>query len=525
MRSKRAIPPGAVRFFIVQLEPHKRITMKVLLDTNIIIHREAAKVINQDIGLLFNWIDKLKYSKYIHPATVEELNRNKDAKTVATMNIKIGSYNLIKNPAPAGDALNNVSKKVDTASNDVNDTLILNEVFSDRVDILISEDKKIHIKAALLNISNRVFTIEQFLEKVTAENPDLVNYKVLAVKKIDFAKVDLQNMFFDSFREDYTGFDKWFNKKADEICYICYANDAIAAFLYIKVEDENENYSDVEPAFKRKKRLKIGTFKVASNGFRIGERFLKIVFDNALQYKVEEIYVTIFEKRPEQSRLIALLEEWGFVYHGMKSTVNGEEKVLVKDFSRGRDVNLAQPRKTFPFIAAQSRTYIVPIYPEYHTELFPDSILRTESPLDYTENEPHRNALSKVYISRSHVRNLQAGDIIVFYRTGGIYHGVVTTYGIVESVVDNIPSEAAFIQACRKRSVFTDEELKTHWNYQERNRPFIVNFIYAHSFRKRPNLKWLIENKIIAALDDVPRGFREITREDFMKIANYSRGK
>ena len=35
--------------------------MKVLLDTNIIIHREASKIYNLDIGQLFNWLDKLKY--------------------------------------------------------------------------------------------------------------------------------------------------------------------------------------------------------------------------------------------------------------------------------------------------------------------------------------------------------------------------------------------------------------------------------------------------------------------------------
>ena len=32
--------------------------MKVLLDTNIIIHREASKVVNQDVGTLFKWLDK-----------------------------------------------------------------------------------------------------------------------------------------------------------------------------------------------------------------------------------------------------------------------------------------------------------------------------------------------------------------------------------------------------------------------------------------------------------------------------------
>jgi predicted nucleic acid-binding protein len=230
--------------------------MKVLLDTNIIIHREASKVINQDIGILFYWIDKLKYEKFIHPATVEELNRNVDPQTVATMAIKIGSYNIIRNLAPTSQILEDVSKQIDTVANDKNDTKILNEVFCDRVDILISEDKKIHTKASLLGISDKVFKIDQFLEKVTAENPNLVDYKVLAVKKVDFAQVDLKDTFFDSFREDYNGFDKWFNKKADEIAYVCYSNNILSAFLYIKVEEETENYSDIEPNFKRKKAFK-----------------------------------------------------------------------------------------------------------------------------------------------------------------------------------------------------------------------------------------------------------------------------
>ena len=37
--------------------------MKALLDTNILIHREASKVINQDIGILFRWLDREKYTE------------------------------------------------------------------------------------------------------------------------------------------------------------------------------------------------------------------------------------------------------------------------------------------------------------------------------------------------------------------------------------------------------------------------------------------------------------------------------
>jgi predicted nucleic acid-binding protein len=507
--------------------------MRVLLDTNIIIHREASKVINQDIGYLFQWIDKLKLEKCIHPLTVEELNRNKDAETAKTMNVKIGSYNLLKTQAPFEGKIVEVSSQVDVTGNDVNDSKILNEVYCGRVDILISEDKKIHTKAQLLSISEKVFTIDAFLEKVTAENPDLVDYKVLAVKKQYFGEVNLSDSFFDSFREDYQKFDEWFNKKSDEISYVCFQDDKLSAFLFVKVEDQNENYTDVNPIFSKRKRLKIGTFKVTGNGYKIGERFLKIIFDNAFKQKVDEIYVTIFDKRPEQKRLIALLEEWGFKFHGTKTTQNGVENVYKKEFDREKLVEQENPKLNYPFLPRETDVYIVPIYPEYHTELFPDSILKTESPKDFIENEPHRNALSKVYISRSQEKDLKAGDLVVFYRTGtagnALYTGVVTTVGVIESVITNIPDEATFIALCRKRSVFTDDELKGHWNYNPYNkpldkiiRPFIVNFIYSYSFPKRPNLKWLNENGIIPDIKDMPRGFRKIDRENLNKIIKYS---
>lgn len=509
--------------------------MRILLDTNIIIHREASKVVNLDIGYLFQWIDKLKLEKCIHPLTVEELNRNKDAETVKTMNIKIGNYHLLKTQAPFEGKIAEISSQIDLNGNDINDSKILNEVYQGRVDILISEDKKIHTKAQLLNISEKVFKIDAFLEKATAENPALVDYKILAVKKLYFGEVKLADPFFDSFREDYQfpPFDGWFNKKSDEISYVCFQNDVLSAFLFIKIEDEGEPYSDITPPFEKKGRLKIGTFKVTSNGFKIGERFLKIIFDNALKQKVTEIYVTIFDKRPEQERLIALLEEWGFKYHGIKATKNGDEKVYVKDFNRNAPVNIDSPKITYPFISKESDVYIVPIYQAYHTELLPDSYLRTESPKDFVENEPHRNALSKVYISRSIERNLKSGDRIVFYRTGdpgnAIHTGVVTTVGIVESVITDIKDEASFLALCRKRSVFSDEELKKHWNYNPYNkpahlvsRPFIVNFLYAFSYPKRPNLKWLNENGVIPNILDMPRGFRKITQQDFINIANYS---
>ena len=232
-------------------------------------------------------------------------------------------------------------------------------------------------------------------------------------------------------------------------------------------------------------------------------------------FKVEEIYVTIFDKNAEQRKLIELLEYWGFTYWGTKASSTGEEKVYIRHF--GKPADKENPRRTFPFLSKEAKVFIVPIYPEYHTELFPDSILRTESPLDFVENEPHRNALKKVYISHSLEKNLNKGDLIIFYRTGGLYKSVVTTIGIVESLVQ--PSTINELKSvCQRRTVLTDEKLNAYWNRYDKRKPFVVNFLYAYSFPNRPNMSKLIELGILKDVNDAPRGFKEIGWNSFIKI-------
>lgn len=490
--------------------------MRILLDTNIIIHREASRIINHDIGQLFNWLDKLGHTKCVHPLTVNELEKYNDKSTVETMKVKLSSYNILKTEAPIDSSIQNIIDTQDKTSNDVIDSKLLNELFNGRVDCLITEDKNIYRKAKSLGISDLIFTIDRFLEQSINENPDLVDYNVLSVKKEYFGNIDIGINFFDSFREDYQGFDKWFKRKSDEIAYVCYYNKEISSFLYIKTEDIEENYSNITPAFKPKKRLKIGTLKVSLNGLRIGERFLKIVFDNALRQKVDEIYVTIFDKRPGQKALINLLSKFGFRYYGIKQTPTGEELVYVRDFSRLANKN--NPKSTFPFIPKDSNVYFVSIYPKYHTELFPDSKLKTESSTDFIENLPHRNAIRKVYISHAIERPLKKGDVLLFYRTGGYYKGVVTTVGIVDSIIDNIKSEDELINICQKRTVLNKKELKEFWNYYPKLKPFVINLLYSYSLPRRPNLKRLIELGIIEGVDKMPRGFGKLSWEEFETI-------
>ena len=490
--------------------------MKVLLDTNIIIHRERIQPTEKDIGKLFFWLDKLRCKKYVHQVTIDEIQKMQNSKRLEAFTIKLESYNLLHTIGKLSTDLNTVMEIFDKNENDHNDSVLLNEIYCGHLDILITEDRKIHRKALELGIGEKVFTIESFLEKATSENPDLMDYDVLAVKREYFGDVDINDAFFASFREDYIGFDKWFAGKSDEPVYVCRQDEKIVAFLYLKTEDENEPYPDIQPIFQKKKRLKIGTFKVELNGFKLGERFLKIIFDNSINLKVEEIYLTIFQKSMEHEMLISLLTDYGFMYHGVKTTVSGEEAVYVRNCNPPMDRN--PPKLSYPYMSKSANKYIVPIYPQYHTSLFPDSILNTESSQDFIENEPFRNAISKVYISRSINRNLNPGDIIVFYRTGGYYRSVVTTLGIVENIHTRIDNFEHFSSICRKRTVFSNAELKLHWDYNSRNRPFVVNFLYAYSFPSRVNMKRLIEIGVIKDFQSAPRGFEKLTDEQFNVI-------
>ena len=494
--------------------------MRALLDTNILIHRETPVVVRQEIGLLFNWLDRLGTEKWIHPASAVEIARHQDERVRRSFAAKLASYRKIEAIAPIAPQVQAISIALDKTDNDRRDSEILNELFVGHVDLLISEDRGIARKANQLGIGHQVFTIDAFLEKAAAENPNLVDYRVLSVRKQLFGAVPLTDPFFDTFRADYPRFDRWFTSKSQETAYVCFERGKLVAFLYLKVETEREPYSDIAPQFSPKRRLKIGTFKVDLNGFKIGERFLKIVFDNALRQSAAEIYVTIFRRSILQERLIHLLEDFGFVHHGEKRNSFGNEEVYVRDMTKA--FNSSNPCLTFPYVSRLGRVFLVPIYPQYHTELLPDSILNTESPADFVEHEPHRNAIRKVYVSRSLFKGLQSGDIIVFYRTGGYYKSVVTTLGIVEAVYRDLPSESQFISLCRQRSVFSDQELRKEWRYQTANRPFVVDFLYAYSFPKRPNMEALIKNGVIKDVHSAPRGFEQITRQQFETIVRLS---
>ena len=110
-----------------------------------------------------------------------------------------------------------------------------------------------------------------------------------------------------------------------------------------------------------------------------------------------------------------LITAWGFLKYGVKRMNGKEEVVFCKKLNLYN--NSLSVKGNFPNILFHNKQkFILPIYPVYHTTLLPDSKLNTENEVDFLGKEPHRYALQKVYISFSRERNINPGDILLFYR-------------------------------------------------------------------------------------------------------------
>lgn len=490
-----------------------------LLDNKIIIARESSKVKDEEITNLYKVLESLNAKKYYYPLI--SLDKNNDTnKEVEELIDKLRHYNKIKTTNIKN---NEFSKLCDgfTDVHDLSDNNILENVFNGTVDFLITDDRTVIKKSKMLFIDDRVFSIKQFLILLKKQSPELINYEVLSIILESMADIDVQDKFFDTLREDYgeQDFNNWFNKKKKEKAYTFRNGKQLEGFLYLKLEDDKESYLHFEPELVPKKRLKIGTFKTTGTGFRLGERFLKIVFDNALKQKVDEVYTTLFaDKRDDVKILKQMLEKWGFI----KKAINKKtgEIVLVKDMKNYDEKK--DPKFNYPLIKDKYMISFLPILNEFHHKLFPD--LRVENDnINFYKNEPYEYAIEKVYVTKYHNKKLKPGDILSIYMMADSfkkYRSVVTGIGILQEI-NTVYNINDFIKMCGNRTVFTENELK---KFHKRKCKTIVKILYLSSLDKKINYNNLINYDIINEQEG-PRLSTIIKKENFEKMIKISRGE
>ena len=332
-----------------------------------------------------------------------------------------------------------------------------------------------------------------------------------AIQKVKFGDLNVKDSFFNSLIADYAGFEDWFNRKSNEFAFIIRdSSDKLNGFLYLK--DEMEENDSIQPKFEKKRRLKIGTFKIEAHGTVLGQRFLSIILHEMVENNHNFVYVTLFEK---QRGLINLFEKFGFKYWGTKDE---KELVYCKDLSVKNDIYKDYPRineKT------SKSKYLISIFPQFHTKMFPNSKLKTEKE-HFVEDLSFTNTIEKIYITKmSGVPALKRGDQLIIYRTkddyrSAEYSSVATSICTVidQKSINDFPTEEDFLEYCGKGSIFSKQELQGF--YKTKRYPYIIKMLYNLALPKRIIRKQLIEEVGLNRKDYF--GFLQLTDNQYEKI-------
>ncbi len=487
--------------------------IQILLDTSIIVYMKSDNAYKEKIEELFKIIDNTpNLYKYIHPVIRKELLQNVDNETRNLLFDRLKSYNILENYRMIDSKLKAITNPLNKTVNDQLDDIILNELYVGKVDFLITEDNKIKEKSILLGIGQKVMNINEFI--FLNRNEKDINYNIMDIYKVKFGDLNINDSFFDSLKKDYPEFLDWYERKVNEDVYCYKDQDKILGLLILKNEEpESEDYSDIKPMMKLNRKLKISTFKVDISGKKIRERFMKIIFDQALFSMVDEIYFTIYDNNDKKINLIRYFEKFGFNYYGKKNN----ELVYIRSMKKNFDNK--NPLINYPYIKRNNDTFVIPINPNYYTYLFPNSILYRKSYKDI--HIPVEYTINKYYITNDKWLEIpKVGDNIVFYRSRqkgatAKYSSVLTTIGVVTNLF--IPkNEQELINKVSGRTMYDTKELRKIYS----KNTYVIEFAYITTLDKKLNYDFCKTNGI---LEVIPRGVTKIDNTQFQKIIEFGK--
>ena len=491
--------------------------MRILIDTNIFIYREDDQPISEDLQRLLRILNETNVTILVHPASIKELEKDKNEKRRETILSKIETYPVLKKPPQHKkdtNYINIVGREKNT--HDEIDNAILYTVYRNAVDFLITEDKGIHKKAKELKISDRIFLIQdalEFFEEYTRKKPLPAPP---ALKKDYVYNLDINDPIFDSLRRKDEGFEQWFKKIARKgrECLVSYRPDGgIGAVLIYKIE--NESIEDCNPRLPKRKRVKICTLKVTHIGHKIGELFIKMCVNYAINNQSYEIYLTHFTQ--QEDMLVNLISEYGF---SKVSTKNNEEDIYLKRLTVEKDQQgklsvFEINKQCYPSLydGEKVKKLIIPIRPEYHNRLFTDSKERQSSLTEYSgEFIVEGNTIKKAYLTHSKIKKMAQGDIILFYLSRGKRQlSEIRSIGTIEEVHQGIKDSNDIIKYVGKRTVYSKEEIE-----QMSQKPTTVILFQHHFHLEKPlSLNKLLKMNVLSA---APQTITEINHEKYLKI-------
>jgi len=425
--------------------------MRFLLDTNILIPAEPTSVSDVEattplVTRLIGLISTAGFSAFVHPASIEELRGDKNSDRWKMREQLLLKYEKLPSPPDVPAALNETLGAPQPGTNNAIDNLLIASVERNAVNILVTNDDRIHKKLARIGLAKRGLYPSQVIALINGLLPS-DPAPPPAVRLGLCHELDREGSIFDSLRGDYSGFDDWLEKcqlKHRKV-FIIDGPDGVDAIGILK--DESDEHSD--------RVLKTCCFKVAekSRGLKYGELLLKSILDHCVANGFDRTYCTCF---PKQTQLIQMLNDFGFL---ARPQCESDELILEKRFAPVDAAEILDPLefhiKYGPAkIARTDELFVVPIEPKYHRMLFPDMEQQTSF---FAGETPFGNSIRKAYLCHSPSKSLTAGSILLFYRSKDYRN--IQSIGVVESFLRSC-SSTEIIEFVGQRTVYSKSAIE-----------------------------------------------------------------
>ena len=250
--------------------------MNILLDTNIIIPLEdTGKTLDSSFAKLRKLSVEQQHCLYIHPMQFDDINRDKDPERRKIVLSRLKQYSQIENPPVLS---NEECRKLDLSQSNDNDRVDNNVLFAlyrGAVHLLVTNDEGIHRKAAKIGLQDKVYRLEQFLLFLQRYTTESFTLTYTGVNERYLYEINKNQPFFESLRESYDDFDKWFQKCATDKrkcwCIEDKSGNVVAICIYKHEQDARlTDNGKITPG----RILKLCTFKVdaKARGKKLGER-------------------------------------------------------------------------------------------------------------------------------------------------------------------------------------------------------------------------------------------------------------
>lgn len=455
--------------------------MNVLIDTNILIPLEdTARTLDPALAEMRRMSEQNGHTLYVHPSQAEDIRRDKDEQRRDIVLSRLRQYQAIPSPPELS------SEKLleygwrQNSDNDRIDNLLLHALCRGAVHFLVTNDKDLHKKARQAQVQEQVHRLDQFLaflkSQTATEQPP-----PFGIQERFLHEFDVNQPFFDSLRDGYDGFNKWYRGvAADHRKAWCVHNDgAVHAICIYKQEEHPKIVDDGSPLDGY--ALKLCTFKVGESvrGRKLGERLLFSAFKYAVEHEIPYVYLHTYGK--EHEMLVSLCQDYGFEFAGK---YQGRDDVYIKTMSEPHAIPpdmapLTYAMQYYPHYldADEVSKFIIPIKPEYHNDLFADTSdnargLFAHDPSQYS---PQANTIKKAYICHANTTQIQPGDLLLFYRTHD--RKSVECIGVVEQTYRG-REVGKVLPLVSKRTVYSRAEVE-EWLRRE---TLVILFRFIRSF-------------------------------------------